>query len=76
MFDECGVYREDGVTVANVGKCSDADISLIAAAPDILAALQAVFRQTVTLGLLPDPNCRELMAHALVRATIAKATDG
>ena len=29
------------------------------------SALEAVFRQTCTLGLMPDQNCKEMMANAL-----------
>lgn len=38
------------------------------AAPELLSALQALFRQTVTLRLPPDANCLQMVASALAKA--------
>lgn len=41
---------------------------ILAAAPDMLEALEAVFRQTCTLGVMPDQNCKKMMAGAITKA--------
>ena len=47
---------------------ADANAALIAAAPELLSALQALFRQTVTLRLPPDKNCLQMVAAAIDKA--------
>jgi hypothetical protein len=37
-------------------------------AGELLAALEAVFRQTVTLRLMPDLICQQMMAAAIAKA--------
>lgn len=67
---------EDGATVLSAGKIPVAAVAsvypanarLIAAAPEMLKALEAVFRQTCTLGLKPDQNCKEMMAKVIAKA--------
>lgn len=44
-----------------------ANARLIAAAPQLLAALQAVFRQTCILQRHPDDVCKATMAEALAK---------
>jgi hypothetical protein len=48
MFDNAGVYREDGKTLALVRDARDC--ALIAAAPDMLAALEHIAR-------ICEPGC-------------------
>ena len=70
------VYRADGYAVADCktfhGKIgqdeAEANAVLFAAAPELLAALQALFRQTVTMRLQPDANCLQMVAAAIAKA--------
>ena len=71
--NHCIIVDADGFTIAEPSPMSEADARLIAAAPDLLAALQMVNRiwsHDQTANLAPDSPV------AIVRAAIAKATGG
>lgn len=67
------ILDADGFTIAEPSPMGEADARLIAAAPELLAALQMVNRiwsHDQTANLAPDSPV------AIVRAAIAKATGG
>ena len=69
----CIIVDADGFTIAEPSRMSEADARLIAAAPELLAALQMVSRiwsHDQTANLAPDSPV------AIVRAAIARATGG
>lgn len=69
----CIIVDADGFTIAEPSRMSEADAHLIAAAPELLAALQMVNRiwsHDQTANFAPDSPA------AIVRAAIAKATGG
>ena len=69
--NHCIIVDADGFTIAEPSPMGEADARLIAAAPDLLAALQMVNRiwsHDQTANLAPDSPV------AIVRAAIARAT--
>lgn len=71
--NHCIIVDANGFTIAEPSPMGEADARLIAAAPDLLAALQMVNRiwsHDQTANLAPDSPV------AIVRAAIAKATGG
>jgi hypothetical protein len=65
------VQRSSGGTVAEIQSHNPDDAALVAAAPDLLAALRSIIESS-------DANCGDSLANAIsaARAAIARATGG
>ena len=70
--NHCTIVDADGFTIAEPSPMSEADARLIAAAPDLLAALQALVGEADLGEVDLDEDDRALLDNA--RAAIAKAT--
>ena len=68
------VQRSSGGTVAEIQSHNPDDAALVAAAPDLLAALQALVGEADLGEIDHDDGTRALLAQA--RAAIARATGG
>ena len=68
------VQRSSGGTVAEIQSHNSDDAALVAAAPDLLAALQALVGEADLGEIDHDDGTRALLAQA--RAAIARATGG
>ena len=66
------VQRSSGGTVAEIQSHNPDDAALVAAAPDLLAALQALVGEADLGEIDHDDSTRALLAQA--RAAIARAT--
>lgn len=67
----CAIVDADGFTIANPSPMGQANARLIAAAPDLLAALQSALDQLSALSFADD---RIVYARERARAAIARAT--
>ena len=78
--DIARVDNHEGASAQASAEEVQANAYLIAAAPDLLAALREVLRYCVTVKGFPDKNkgrtAEQQAAHDLARLAIAKATKG
>jgi hypothetical protein len=73
LFDEAGIYTEAGASITTISKkCSDADLALIAAAPELLAALERSLNWLSSYSGGLALGCYDQAREAIAKATIPK----